>query len=175
MYEPPAGSGLCGAVHPLRHAYRRCCLHPLRRRSTSPGRWSTSLSTLGEALGPPPNQFLTVSDPGEPLGGPLDFKGTLSGAGTALPTGAATSTTPGPSAPQCRRRSRGTSASRRPAPLRPATPSTGPARPGRTSGRSTRPSSVPSGGARDRRLYRPSSADVLTSFARSPTRPQRNR
>jgi hypothetical protein len=42
---------------------------------------------IGEATGPPPNQFLTVSDPGEPLGGALIFKGTLSGAGTALPSG----------------------------------------------------------------------------------------
>ena len=41
---------------------------------------------IGEAIGPPPNQFLTVSDPGEPLGGALVFKGTLSGAGTALPS-----------------------------------------------------------------------------------------
>ena len=45
--------------------------------------------TLGEALGPPPNQYLSISDPGEPLGGALNFKGTLSGAATPLPTGAA--------------------------------------------------------------------------------------
>lgn len=42
--------------------------------------------TVGESAGPPPNRYLTVSDPGEPLGGPLTFKGTLTGAATALPT-----------------------------------------------------------------------------------------
>jgi len=46
--------------------------------------------TVGEAVGPAPNRYLTISDPGEPLGGPLTYKGTLTGAGTALPTGAAT-------------------------------------------------------------------------------------
>lgn len=46
--------------------------------------------TIGEAIGPPPNRYLTVGDPGEVLGPPLVFKGTLTGAGTALPTTHAT-------------------------------------------------------------------------------------
>ncbi len=46
--------------------------------------------TIGEALGPPPNRYLTISDPGEPLGAGLQFKGTLSGAATPLPTTHAT-------------------------------------------------------------------------------------
>jgi hypothetical protein len=45
--------------------------------------------TIGEAIGPAPNQFLTISDPGEPLGGTLNFKGLLSGTATPMPTGAA--------------------------------------------------------------------------------------
>jgi hypothetical protein len=46
-------------------------------------------ATIGEAIGPPPNRYLTVGDPGEVLGDDLKFKGTLTGAGTSLPTGAA--------------------------------------------------------------------------------------
>jgi hypothetical protein len=42
--------------------------------------------TIGEATGPPPNRYLTISDPGESLGAQLVFKGTLTGAGTPLPT-----------------------------------------------------------------------------------------
>jgi hypothetical protein len=42
--------------------------------------------TVGEAIGPAPNRYLTISDPGEPLGGPLVFMGNLTGAATALPT-----------------------------------------------------------------------------------------
>jgi hypothetical protein len=45
--------------------------------------------TIGEAVGPPPNRYLTISDPGEPLGAALNFKGNLSGASTPLPTGPA--------------------------------------------------------------------------------------
>jgi hypothetical protein len=45
--------------------------------------------TIGEAIGPPPNRYLTIGDPGEVLGSSLTFKGTLTGAGTGLPTGAA--------------------------------------------------------------------------------------
>ena len=42
--------------------------------------------TIGQATGPAPNRYLTISDPGEPIGAQLVFKGTLTGAGTALPT-----------------------------------------------------------------------------------------
>ena len=86
MFEPPAG-----AVYVVPYV--------LFDTRTDDAAWTTSsppvymaaamiyaTPTLGEALGPPPNQYLTVSDPGEPLGGPLTFKGTLSGAGTPLPT-----------------------------------------------------------------------------------------
>jgi phage tail-like protein len=46
--------------------------------------------SVGEAIGPPPNRYLTISDPSEPLGQGLTFKGTLTGAATALPTTHAT-------------------------------------------------------------------------------------
>lgn len=86
LYSPPAG-----AVY--------ACPYILFDTRTDSGAYTTSspplylagamvyaVPAIGEAIGPPPNQFLTVSDPGEPLGGALVFKGTLSGTATVLPT-----------------------------------------------------------------------------------------
>ena len=89
MYEPPEA-----AVYAVPYILFDTRTDHASYTTTAPpvyiaGAMVYSSPTLGEAIGPPPNQYLTVSDPGEPLGGPLVFKGILSGAATPLPTGAA--------------------------------------------------------------------------------------
>jgi hypothetical protein len=90
MFAPPAG-----AVYVVPYIYFDTRTDSGAYTTSSPpidiaGAMVYSAVTVGEAIGPAPNRYLTISDPGEPLGGPLVFVGTLTGSGTALPTTHAT-------------------------------------------------------------------------------------